>query len=355
MSDLPASGVKPGPVNLKSGNIEAEWTKFKQKFDLYLIGTEQETASSKVKFAQMLSIAGDDALEVYDSFKDKLILKTVDDEGVVTTTDNSQNFAIVLAEFDKYAKEQMSLTACRENFNKRNQKATEPFANWLTDLKNRIQHCEYKDIEDSMLKDRIVWGVYDKRLRETLRSKPNLSLQEVIDVCKGVEATLRQDDVAAIHVETVQAEATRGQNRGNRRFRGRGFRGGRFQSGRVTKSYPGRGQYRGRRPFVHRGTTRGAFAFRGGKQSSAAYYQCRKCNRWHEAANCPAYGQQCNKCGDYNHFAVICRNGANNSSGAHIGNGSVNNPHQNQNNNKTIATVQVKDTSDASKFVLDKW
>ena len=40
-----------------------------------------------------------------------------------------------------------------------------------------------------MLRDGIVWVVYDERLKETLRSKPSLSLQETIDVCKAIEAT----------------------------------------------------------------------------------------------------------------------------------------------------------------------
>ena len=125
-------------------------------------------------------------LPVYNSFRDKLLVtrEVIDDEGNVTkeVEDLSQNYERVLQEFDAYATEKKSLTGCREIFNARNQKWSEAFANWLTDLKNLIKHCEYGPVEDSMLKDRIVWGVFDRRLKETLRSKPNLSLQEVIDV-----------------------------------------------------------------------------------------------------------------------------------------------------------------------------
>ncbi|KAK3928262.1 Putative pyruvate, phosphate dikinase regulatory protein [Frankliniella fusca] len=155
MSENPASiSTKPDKVNFKAGNIEVEWTKFKHKFELYLIGAKQEKETSQVKFAQMLCLAGEDALEVYNSFKEKLITKTTNDQGmIIVTDDKSQDFDAVTAEFEKYAKEQKSLTACREYFNKRNQKAGEPLANWLTDLKNRIQHCEYQQIEDSIRHD----------------------------------------------------------------------------------------------------------------------------------------------------------------------------------------------------------
>lgn len=55
------------------------------------------------------------------------------------------------------------MTACRELFNTRNQKEGEPFANFLMDVKNLIKACEYETIEDSMLKDRLTWGLFDPR------------------------------------------------------------------------------------------------------------------------------------------------------------------------------------------------
>ena len=68
-------------------------------------------------------------------------------------------------------------------------------------MRNLIKHCEFGPIEDSMLKHRIVWGVYDKRLEETLRSNPNLSLQEVADVCKAIENTAKQASGDEVQVD----------------------------------------------------------------------------------------------------------------------------------------------------------
>ncbi|KAE8738380.1 hypothetical protein FOCC_FOCC016142 [Frankliniella occidentalis] len=334
------AGPKPKPVNFKAGNLEVEWSKFKQKFSLYLIGANLENATPKVKFAQMLGFAGDDALEVYNSFKEKLIVKETNAQGVVTEIDNRQDYESVVREFDLLARDQKNLTTCRETFDNRNQKSGEPFANWLTDLKNLIQHCDYDTLEDSLLKDRIIRGTNDKRLSETLRGKPKLTLEEVIDVCKGVEASLKRgvNETVSINVEMLQAEALRGgQFRGKRRGRG-GFRGGsKFNSGRISKNQGQRGGFRGRRPYQQRGGGRGR------SHTSANKYQCRKCDRWHQAAQCPAYGKQCTNCSGWNHFAVVCTRDRANSGGA--------NNSQNPNNNKgTGSAVQAVQIMALTKF-----
>ncbi len=62
---------KPGLVNLRCGNICAEWTKFKQKFGIYLVAAQMTDAQTEVKWALLMAEAGDDALEIYNAFKDK--------------------------------------------------------------------------------------------------------------------------------------------------------------------------------------------------------------------------------------------------------------------------------------------
>lgn len=345
----------PGPVNLKSGNIDAEWNTFKQKFEIFLIATKQEKAASTVKWALLLGEAGDDALEVYNSFKDKLITKRLNEENVeIVETDFSQDYKKVLQEFDSYAAEKKSLTGCREIFNQRNQKEKEPFQNWLTDLKNLVKSCEYKELTDSMIKDRIVWGVFDKRLKQTLRGKPNLTLQEVIDVCKAVDSQVKSsvDDEAQLEVLSLYHSKNprgRGGSKGRGRWRGRGRgqgggrggleargeyrgpRGGGVAKRGVAGGLRGRGAHqRGRGHF--RGKGRGQF------NKSNSKYQCRKCDKWHEAYNCPAWQKECNKCGQLNHFSSVCT--------AEV------------TNNKVINTTEVlsgDEDNGKSSYILDSW
>ena len=282
----------------------------------------------------------------------------------------------VLQEFDIYAAEKKSLTGCREIFNRRNQKGGEAFANWLTDLRNLIKHCEFGPIEDSMLKDRIVWGVYDKRLKETLRSKPNLSLQEVADVCKAIETTAKQASGDEVQVDALrmQMDALRMYNRQGgpshrgRRFRGRGGgrgRGTRRPASRLHYSVEGRVERRHNyfRGGGGRDRGRGASSARGRggqqQQQPEGPYQCRKCGRWHNAFRCPAHGKECNACGGMNHFAAVCRNGNGDGHGKpensdiktiEVINGKLSATEVTQPKLQTVAEI----TNDC-EFILDAW
>ena len=69
--------TKPGPVHLKNGNMHAKWLNFKQKFEIFLIAAQKTDAPSKVKWAALMGEAGEDALQIYDGFKSKLITSAI--------------------------------------------------------------------------------------------------------------------------------------------------------------------------------------------------------------------------------------------------------------------------------------
>ncbi|KAK3918904.1 hypothetical protein KUF71_001028 [Frankliniella fusca] len=283
-------GKRPGEVNLRSGNIQASWERFKQKFGFFLIAIGQDKATPQVKFAHLMGEAGEDAIEVYNSFAHKLITHTKDAEGKdVVDTDNSQDYESVVKLFDQYAAEKKCVTACRERFNSRNQKGTESFSQWITDLRNLVKQCEYGAIEDSMLKDRIVWGVHDRRLKETLRSKSNLSLDEIVDVCKAYEATNRQSgNEMALDLMSIQTRADKVNGHQTQRGRGRGG------------SSRGRGQPRAT-PYSTRGSHHAP-----AKKEAPPTYKCRKCTSVHAARQCPAWNHECKKCGGKHHYEIVC-------------------------------------------------
>ena len=61
--------LKP-PNELKlTGNVEENWTRFKQRLDLYLIATNSDKKEDKQKIAILLTVAGPDAVEIYNTFE----------------------------------------------------------------------------------------------------------------------------------------------------------------------------------------------------------------------------------------------------------------------------------------------
>lgn len=78
-------------------------------------------------------------------------------------------------------------------FNKVVQKEHQPFSEFETDLREQMQLCEYKcecgkSYEDRTLRDRIIVGVYDKKLQLKLLDARDELLPRVVSTCKAYEA-----------------------------------------------------------------------------------------------------------------------------------------------------------------------
>ncbi|KAK3918805.1 hypothetical protein KUF71_008053 [Frankliniella fusca] len=274
---------RPGPVNLRSGNIQASWTRFHQKFSIYLLATQQENAAATVKFALLLGEAGDDALEIYNSFKDKLITYKKDQTGQdVVDVDKSQDYDSVVKEFENYAAAKKCVLACRETFRQRSQKPKESVVTWLAALRNLSRDCEFGPIEESMIQNRLILGAYDKQLRDSLMSKSNLPLSDVVDIHKLAETRAKYP-----HPEGVESMAVDSVQTYNR------------QGGK-----PARGRGQGKRPNNGRPNPKPQKPSTSHGKRQAFTYKCRKCLEVHEAGNCPAWGKKCHKCGMLNHYAA---------------------------------------------------
>ena len=64
---------------------------------------------------------------------------------------------------------------------------------FITELKTRVKSFEFGDQHDTMLRDRIVFGVSDTQLKERLlRESSDLTLEKAASLCKAVKASKNQ-------------------------------------------------------------------------------------------------------------------------------------------------------------------
>lgn len=167
MSGLVPQITKPSEqkvgVELKNGNIAYNWSKFVKKLENYFIAIKQDMTDETQKYGIMISEAGEEALEIYETFVEELKETKVETPGakagdppIITTVDKSKNYTEVMKKFDHYVAQAKNVILCREEFHVRDQKEGELFTSWLTDLKTLVQHCEWGDMTDTMLKGRII-------------------------------------------------------------------------------------------------------------------------------------------------------------------------------------------------------
>lgn len=99
-------------------------------------------------------------------------------------------------------------------FYQRNQRDAEAFDQYLFDLKRLARYCEFGDSEPTMLRDRIVMGVFDKKLQAKFLEMANLTYDNAVEKARTNEAsrvqsaTMNSASQANNEVHAVRAETS---------------------------------------------------------------------------------------------------------------------------------------------------
>ena len=147
-------------------------------------------------------------------------------------------------------------------FNKRVQEAGQNYEHYRTTLRKLAESCSFDTITaDEILRDKLVFGIRDNRVRERLLRESALSLEKTGEICRAAESM--QVQMKAASEDSVNA---------------------------VQAKQP----YRRSRSVMPKAR------------------ECWYCGKTHEFGNkldCPAYGKIYSKCGKRNHFSAKCRDG----------------------------------------------
>ena len=117
--------------------------------------SDKNEKSDEVKTATLIHLAGPDALEVFNTFS----FETPGDEKKVDK---------VLEKFDVHCEPRKNVTWERHVFNTRNQQPGETIDQYVTDLRNKANTCEFGELTESLIKDRIVCGIASDKTRSRL-------------------------------------------------------------------------------------------------------------------------------------------------------------------------------------------
>ena len=164
----------PGPLVLDA-NAADNWRKFFMQFEIYLVAKGKDEKPDKLKVNMLLNCAGPEAIEEYSHF-------------VYNAGEEKENYADVCKKFKELCEGARNVIYERLVFNQRNQKEGERIDNYVSELKRLSLTCDFGDLRDSLIRDRIVGGVLSDELRGELLKKPDLTLQKAHDYCRTFEA-----------------------------------------------------------------------------------------------------------------------------------------------------------------------
>ena len=249
----------PPPLDIHGPQVSKKWTRFKRAWTNYTLAMELSKKPQPVQVATLLTIIGEDAREVFSTFTG---WETEGDENKLDP---------VIAKFEEYCRLQKNIPFERHCFNRRQQEAGETYEQYCTALRKLSQICEFHTItQEELLRDRLVFGIRDDKVRERLLRESNPTLAKTDEICRAAESMVAQMKVVG--------------------------------SGDTSN------------------TAVSAITWTNNPKKETNVKPTRDCwnfgrrHQFHQRASCPAFGKICNKCGKPNHFAALCRS---NMSGSH--------------------------------------
>ncbi|XP_037967238.2 uncharacterized protein LOC119692073 [Plutella xylostella] len=299
--------------NITSGNLSSSWTKWKNSFIIYSEACEFHTKDPKVQISILLHVIGEQCREVYEQFNETF-----------------KDTATLLKKFDSFFLPKKNLTIERHKFFTRSQSETESIEQYAFELKKIAASCEFKDLCDDLIKDRLICGIREVALRERLLREPELTLKKSLEICNLAQisrlqaVTIKQESTehrafaidqqygGSMRNTEEQGQAYWVSSGRGQRAPGRGAAAGWSRGARMRPRAPPppppppRARWAGARPLHFQPDGHQRFNQRSYSDRPNESVKCHSCGISHDKDKCPAFGRQCFKCNNYNHYSRMC-------------------------------------------------
>ena len=166
----------PMQMNFVSNNVAENWRRFERQFRVYYAACEIASKSAPTQVGILLHTAGPEAKYVHETF-------------TYTGDEQRNDIETLLLKFRTYCEPRKNIVFERYQFWNRNQNASEPIDLWVTDLRSKAAKCEFGTFESDMIRDKVVFGVRDERIKEKLLREADLTLNKALDVCRAAETS----------------------------------------------------------------------------------------------------------------------------------------------------------------------
>ena len=94
--------------------------------------------------------------------------------------DDSRSYKTVSEKFTSHFVKKHNVIYERARLNMRQQEEEEPVDAFVTDVYSLAEHCDFNDLHDQLIRDRIVVGIRDSKLSEKLQLDSELTLEKAI-------------------------------------------------------------------------------------------------------------------------------------------------------------------------------
>ncbi|KAJ8882602.1 hypothetical protein PR048_014413 [Dryococelus australis] len=243
MAENSVSLKAPNHLSLSENGMPVVWKLWIQQFEWYAIATNLENKSQAVQVATFMIAIGPDAANIFNTFS------------------LSEAESVIKTKFDAYFALKTNIPYERYLFNKIMQIEGQPFDDFLTLVVNQGKKCEFGELCDSLLLDKIVVGVCIDTVCKNLLVEEDLTFDKTVQIYRVSEITklqvsaMKGNTLPGVHAMHISHKKISPESQ---------------ETEFKTKS------------------------------------KCPKCSYNHPQRTCPAVGKECKKCGKVGPFAKVC-------------------------------------------------
>ncbi len=237
-----------------------DWPRWRKKFERFLVVSGLGEKDELNQIEMLMYLMGDKADDVFRTLK-------------FGAADDHKKIKKVLEAFEKHFIVRRNVIYERALFNTRIQEESESVDEFITSLYRLAEHCDYKTLNDEMIRDRIVVGVRDKQLSEKLQLDNALTLERAVNQVRSHDAVRKQQKDLQCRPPSPKID-------------------------QVKKHFQKKNFYS--KPTNEQEKTGGS------KESSSE--KCGRCGKSHwKGKPCPALEAECRKCNRKGHYSSCCK------------------------------------------------
>ena len=165
----------PGQFDFKNPD---DWPRWKRRFKQFRVASGLTEDSAKKQISTLLYCLGEEAEAVLASTN--------------ATADERKVHDTVVSKFDGFFGVRKNVIFERARFNRRNQQDGEGAEHYIMALYELAANCDYGDLREEMIRDRLVVGIRDSGLSERLQLDADLDLNKATKAIRQREAVHQQ-------------------------------------------------------------------------------------------------------------------------------------------------------------------
>lgn len=151
--------------------LAERWKAWRETMELFL-NLSMPDKTENAKYSAVLYIIGQHGRDIHNTWE---------------VQEGDRNVETLLNRFENYCNPKTNVTLERFKFNTRSQESHETIDEYVTVLRKLSKNCNFGQLTEDLIKDRVVVGISSQIIKERLLAEADLTLERALCICRADE------------------------------------------------------------------------------------------------------------------------------------------------------------------------